>query len=164
MYRIFKEQYEADGLSLKEGAVELLTYLKDEGVRTAIASSTRSDIVEMELRDAGLLGYFDVIVGGEMAGASKPAPDIFLLAAEKLRAVGEKNQVADTADEKDMKEFIVIEDSFNGVRAAHAAGATVFMVPDLLAPTEEILKLTNRVFRSLVEVQAWLEGELEDNE
>lgn len=153
MYRVFKERYEAEGLALKKGAAELLTYLKDAGARTAIASSTRSDIVEMELKDAGLLGYFDVIVGGEMAGASKPAPDIFLLAAERLNAV-----------ERDMKEFIVIEDSFNGVRAAHAAGATVFMVPDLLTPTEEILALTDRVFDSLVDVQAWLEGEREGNE
>lgn len=173
MYRVFKERYEAEGLALKKGAAELLTYLKDEGARTAIASSTRSDIVEMELKDAGLLGYFNVIVGGEMAGASKPAPDIFLLAAEKLRALGVEKQDAAGAEsqdasgverqgseakaEKDMKQFIVIEDSFNGVRAAHAAGATVLMVPDLLEPTPEIRALTDYVFDSLVDVQAWLE-------
>ena len=178
MYRIFKERYEAEGLALKKGAAELLAYLKGADVsgaeglcaRTAIASSTRSDIVEMELRDAGLLDYFDVIVGGEMAGASKPAPDIFLLAAEKLRAVGtekldaveEENRVADAVDDRKMKEFIVIEDSFNGVRAAHAAGATVVMVPDLLTPTEEILALTDHVFDSLLDVRAWLEKMSED--
>ena len=161
MYRIFMERYEADGLPLKEGAAELLAYLKGAGesgacaavARTAIASSTRSDIVEMELRDAGLLGYFDVIVGGEMAGASKPEPDIFLLAAERLGLAIEDGKIAEKC--------FVIEDSFNGVRAAHAAGATVLMVPDLLKPTEEILALTDHVFDSLVDVQAWLENEVE---
>jgi len=161
MYRIFMERYEAEGLPLKEGAAELLAYLKGAGesgacaavARTAIASSTRSDIVEMELRDAGLLGYFDVIVGGEMAGASKPEPDIFLLAAERLGLAIEDGKIAEKC--------FVIEDSFNGVRAAHAAGATVLMVPDLLKPTEEILALTDHVFDSLVDVQAWLENEVE---
>ena len=150
MYRIFMERYEADGLPLKEGVVDLLEYLRSVGAKTAIASSTRSDIVEMELRDAGLLGYFDVIVGGEMAGASKPEPDIFLLAAERLGLAIEDGKIAEKC--------YVIEDSFNGVRAAHAAGATVLMVPDLLKPTEEIVALTDQVFDSLVEVQAWLEG------
>ena len=151
MYQIFMERYEAEGLPLKEGAAELLAYLKGAGegvavARTAIASSTRSDIVEMELRDAGLLGYFDVIVGGEMAGASKPAPDIFLLAAERLGLAIEDGRIAEKC--------YVIEDSFNGVRAAYAAGATVLMVPDLLKPTEEILSLTDHVFDTLVDVQA----------
>jgi len=96
----------------------------------------------MELRDAGLLQYFDVIVGGDMAKASKPAPDVFLLAAEKLQA--------------DIKDCIIIEDSFNGVRAARASGATVFMVPDLLEPTDEIRGLTDQVYESLLEVKDYI--------
>ena len=73
---------------------------------------------------------------------SKPDPDVFLLAAEKLQV--------------DIEDCIIIEDSFNGVRAARAAGATVFMVPDLLQPTEEIRALTDRVFRSLLEVKDYI--------
>jgi len=142
IYRIFVEHYEKYGLTIKEGVVELLTFLKDRGARTAIGSSTETNIVEMELRDAGLLQYFDVIVGGDMAKASKPAPDVFLLAAEKLQA--------------DIKDCIIIEDSFNGVRAARASGATVFMVPDLLEPTDEIRGLTDQVYESLLEVKDYI--------
>lgn len=142
MYRTFIDHYEKYGLTIKEGAVELLTYLKERGAKIAIGSSTEVDIVTMELRDAGLLQYFDVIVGGDMAKASKPAPDVFLLAAERLGAK--------------IEDCIIIEDSFNGVRAANASGATVFMVPDLLEPTEEIRALTDQVFGSLLEVKDYI--------
>ena len=142
MYQTFIEHYEKYGLTIKVGVVELLDYLKERGAGIAIGSSTEVDIVTKELRDAGLLQYFDVIVGGDMAARSKPAPDVFLLAAERLEA-----NIADC---------IIIEDSFNGVRAAHAAGATVFMVPDLLEPTDEIRALTDQVFRSLLDVKDWL--------
>ncbi len=161
VFRAFMARYETEGMTVKKGVVELLSYLKHAGASVAIGSSTRSDLIEMELRDAGLLEYFDVIVGGDMVEHSKPAPDVFLLAAEKL---GEKaGQERDAAaggeeDEKDLKEFIVIEDSFNGVRAAHAAGCTVFMVPDLLEPTDEIRALADQVFESLVDVRKWFEN------
>ena len=145
VFRTFMERFEQFGVPVKEGVSELLDFLKQQGARIAIGSSTHSDIIEAELRDAGLFDYFDVIVGGEMAKASKPAPDVFLLAAEKLGA--------------DIRDCIIIEDSFNGVRAAHASGATVFMVPDLLQPTEEIRAMADRVFGTLEEVKAWLSGE-----
>ena len=142
----FMERYEQGRIPVKEGAAALLDYLKQKNAGIALGSSTRTDIVKMELRDAGLLDYFDVVVGGDQAKASKPAPDVFLLAAGKLGA--------------DIKDCIIIEDSFNGVRAARASGGIVFMVPDLLQPTEEILPLTDRVFSSLTEVQEWLECKL----
>ena len=147
IYRTFVEHYEKYGLTVKKGVFELLDYLKERGDRTAIGSSTESEIVEMELRDAGLRDYFDVVVGGDMAKASKPAPDVFLLAAEKLGV--------------SIEDCIIIEDSFNGVRAARAAGATVFMVPDLLEPTEEIRALADRVFGSLIDVKDWLASNAE---
>ena len=142
----FMERYEQGRIPVKEGVAALLDYLKQKNAGIALGSSTRTDIVKMELRDAGLLDYFDVVVGGDQAKASKPAPDVFLLAAEKLGA--------------DIKDCIIIEDSFNGVRAARASGGIVFMVPDLLQPTEEILPLTDRVFSSLTEVREWLECKL----
>ena len=74
---------------------------------------------------------------------SKPNPDIFLKAAETL---GE-----------DPSNCVVIEDSFNGVRAARASGGVVFMVPDLLQPTEEIRAMADRVFASLTEVKEYFE-------
>ncbi len=142
VYGYFKKRCEESGIPVKEGVEELLDLLKERGARIAIGSSTHSDIIETELRDAGIYDYFNVIVGGEMVEASKPAPDVFLLAAEKLQA--------------SIRDCIIIEDSFNGVRAAHAAGGTVFMVPDLLQPTEEIKELTDWVFSSLLEVKDYI--------
>jgi beta-phosphoglucomutase-like phosphatase (HAD superfamily) len=107
-------------LAVKPGVRELLEYLKSSSFRTAVASSTYTHIVEKELSDAGILPFFDRIVGGDQVSRSKPNPDIFLRAAEVL----------DTAPEA----CLVIEDSYNGIRAAKAAGMRAIMVPDLLQP------------------------------
>ena len=144
-FKVFQKRYEEEGLPVKDGAVELLEYLKRAGARIAIGSSTAHDVVEMELRDAGLLQYFDALACGDMVEHSKPEPDVFLLAAEMLQET-----IADC---------IIIEDSFNGVIAARRAGATVFMVPDLLEPTEEIRAMADKVFGSLIEVKEWLEAQ-----
>ena len=174
--RIFQERYQEEGLAVKEGAVELLEYLKAAGARIAIGSSTRHDIVEMELRDAGLLEYFDVLACGDMVEHSKPEPDVFLLAAEKLRRLGDQpepgkqpasnnrpepeNHIGPDDLREKIADCIIIEDSFNGVKAARRTGATVFMVPDLLEPTEEIRAMADKVFESLVEVKQWFETKL----
>jgi HAD superfamily hydrolase (TIGR01509 family) len=117
------------GLQIKAQIPELLDTLKKQGVKCTVASSTRSDVVERYLKDAGLREYFSVIVGGEMVDRSKPEPDIFLLACEKS---GLKPEQA-----------LVLEDSENGVRAAAAAGIPVICVPDLKQPGEEIGRLAN---------------------
>ena len=144
-FKVFQKRYEEEGLPVKDGAVELLEYLKRAGARIAVGSSTAHDVVEMELRDAGLLQYFDALACGDMVEHSKPEPDVFLLAAEMLQET-----IADC---------IIIEDSFNGVIAARRAGATVFMVPALLEPTEEIRAMADKVFGSLIEVKEWLEAQ-----
>ena len=126
-------------LELKPGVRELLDFLRAKGCHIAIASSTRTDIVEKELADAGLIGYFSAVVGGDRAQRSKPNPDIFLKAAELL---GEKPE-----------NCVVIEDSFNGIRAAKAAGMTAIMVPDQLVPDEEIRGLADYVLPSLLGVK-----------
>ena len=126
-------------LELKPGVRELLDFLRAKGCHIAIASSTRTDIVEKELADAGLIGYFSAVVGGDRAQRSKPNPDIFLKAAELL---GEKPE-----------NCVVIEDSFNGIRAAKAAGMTAIMVPDQLVPDEEIRGLADFVLPSLLVVK-----------
>lgn len=171
--RIFQKRYQEEGLTVKEGVVELLEYLKAAGARIAIGSSTEHDIVEMELRDAGLLDYFDVLACGDMVEHSKPEPDVFLLAAERLlgqgtllgkeKQSGLENLSGPENPREKIADCIIIEDSFNGVIAARRAGATVFMVPDLLEPTEEIRAMADKVFDSLVEVKQWFEASSEDN-
>ena len=139
---LYHEHYEREGLPVKPGVPELLASLAANHVPLALASSTHSDLVRRELRDAGFLDYFDVVIGGDMVTHSKPHPEIFLRAAAALHAAPEN--------------CYVIEDSFNGIRAAAAAGAHPLMVPDLLQPTEEIRALSEQVFPSLHELLSFL--------
>ena len=135
----FHARYDNGNLPTKPGIRELLEYLHERGIKTAVASSTRTAVVEAEIRDAGLLNFFDRIIGGDQVTHSKPDPEIFLNAAAALQA--------------EPKDCYVIEDSFNGIRAAHAAGMHPLMVPDMLQPNEEIKALYEEVFPSLIEVR-----------
>ena len=139
----FAQKVQNNLLPVKKGAREILEYLKNNNVPIALASSTITGRVRSELAAAGLINYFDVIVGGDMVTKSKPEPDIFLYAADKLKIPA--------------KNCCIIEDSFNGVRAAHASGAFVIMVPDLIQPTEEIALLADIILPSLTDVGKYLE-------
>ena len=138
-FKLFMERYGEGRLPMKPGVEELLKFLKENGYKIALASSTVEWAVRQELTDAGIIGYFDRIVCGDMVKRSKPFPDIFLKAAELL--------------DSDQESCIVIEDSFNGIRAAHAAGMHPVMVPDIIQPDDEIRSLTDIVAGSLHEVR-----------
>lgn len=140
--RRYHERYDGGRLPLKPGARELLKHLHDAGWHAALASSTRLTVVEKQIEDAGLSPYFDVILGGESVLRSKPEPDIFLLACEKLGAEPELTHV--------------IEDSPNGIRAAHAGGMIPIMVPDTIEPDEEIRKMARHVLPDLFAVDTYL--------
>ena len=104
-------------------------------------------MIEMNLQNTGTARYFHDVVSGTEVKHSKPAPDTFLLAAEKLHL--------------DPKDCLVLEDSFNGVRAGRAAGCVTVMVPDMMQPTEEITQLYDRKCEDLLEVRDLLiEGKL----
>ena len=112
-----------EGLPVKEGARELLEELSKLGIPCAVASGSPRGLVEAELGNAGLLEFFRFIVTSEGGIPSKPAPDIFLVASERLGT--------------DPVRTVVFEDSPAGVEAAVAAGMPVIVVPDLVAPTAE---------------------------
>ena len=133
---LFRRLYGEARLPLKPGVVEILEELKRKGMPLALASSTRTDIVKQELADARLLQYFDAVLGGDMAPSSKPEPDIFLAAAAAL-GVPPAN-------------CYVLEDSFNGIRAAYRAGMHPVMVPDMQQPTDEIRGLVEVVVENLL--------------
>lgn len=142
--RSFHSKYDGGKLPIKVGAVNLLKYLKEKGVKVALASSTRVASVNLQIGDAGLSEYFDVIIGGDMIEKSKPAPDIFLKAAEEL---GVEPACA-----------YVIEDSYNGIRAAKRAGMIPIMVPDLLGPDEEMRELAAFIFEDLDKVREYFDS------
>lgn len=142
---LFHEYVDANGLPVKKGVRELLAYLQDAGFAIGLASSTRLAVVEEELKQAGLYDFFQVIVGGDQLQKSKPSPDIYLMACEKMGAAP-GNAYA-------------IEDSHNGIRAAYLAGMMPIMVPDLLEATEEMKEKSIAVLGDLLKVMQYFQKE-----
>ncbi|MFH5923874.1 HAD family hydrolase [Roseomonas xinghualingensis] len=115
---------EAGALKLKPGVLDLLSELDAIGMRKAVATSSSRAKADRHLRRTGIISRFDAIVTRDDVARGKPHPDLFLRAARELgHAPGN---------------CLALEDSYNGVRAADAAGSMVIMVPDLLPPTEEM--------------------------
>jgi beta-phosphoglucomutase-like phosphatase (HAD superfamily) len=133
---------ERDGIAIKHGLVGLLDWLEEVDVPKAVATSTRRSRAISKLADAGLATRFAALVGGDEVARGKPAPDIFLLAAERLGAPPSS--------------CLVLEDSAPGVRAALAAGMTPIMVPDQQAPPPDILASATLVLPTLEHVHAHL--------
>lgn len=126
LHEIVQKMIAENGMPVKPGVGDILGMLRDNGIPTALASSTRYETVCSQLKAAGFLDYFSVVIGGDMISKSKPEPDIYLAACEKL-GVKPENTAA-------------VEDSYNGIRSAHAAGMTTVMVPDIVQPDDEIMK------------------------
>ena len=140
----FYDVLTVNGAPLKKGVKALLEWLKSEGWSIGLASSTREVGVRLNMERTGLIGYFDVLIGGDMLKMSKPAPDIYLMACEKLGV--------------DPKSAYAVEDSYNGIRSAHAAGMHAIMVPDMAPPTEEMHSLARAVLPDLIAVRDWLDS------
>ncbi len=133
----FKKEEALHGIPLKKGARECLERLSSEGVTLALASSTRTEVVKRQLNDAGLLKFFKTITCGDSVLHSKPDPEIYLKACASIAMKAE--------------DCYAVEDSINGVRSAYSAGLKVIMVPDLIEPDEETVKLCKAVIPSLDE-------------
>lgn len=139
---LFHSIADQGGLPVKTGVRNLLDYLKEQGIPIALASSTRLAVVTQELQQAGLYEYFSVVMGGDQLKRSKPEPDIYLMTCEKL---GIRPVCA-----------YAIEDSYNGIRSAYAAGMKPIMVPDMLPPTEEMREKSVVVLEDMLQVRDWL--------
>lgn len=129
---------EKNGIEAKKGAKALLSYLKDNGYRVALATATGIERTEKYLKQQGLYEFFDEIVCASMVEHGKPEPDIYIYAAEKI---GLKPQ-----------ECIALEDSQNGIKSASSAGCKTVMVPDLDEPADEIKPLLYDVADGLEDV------------
>lgn len=124
------------GLPLKAGVLELLALLEQHRLPRAVVTSTRRERALQKLTRCGLLPRFDAVVTGSDVVHAKPAPDIYLLAAERLGV--------------SPSQCLVLEDSVPGVRAALAAGMTPIQIPDLVVPDEAARALGHRVMDSLL--------------
>ena len=121
----------------RPGAVELVNSLRQTDVRLGLASNSPRFLVDDALRSGGMTDAFEVIVTGDDVANAKPAPDIYLLACERL-GVPPSDAVA-------------LEDSASGVAAAKAAGLTVVAVPQF---AETDVSAADRVVASLEELLA----------
>ena len=121
----------------KLGLHEILDHLQKKGYHIAVASSSPLDLIRDNLQRVGISGYFEAVCCGQDVKHGKPAPDLFLLAVERLGLKPE--------------ECYVFEDAYNGIRAAYAANCHPIMVPDTQAPTAEMEEKADHICRSLIE-------------
>ena len=128
----------------KPGLDELLAWLDAHHIPMAVASSSRMASILHHLNGWDLTHYFPVIVSGEQFVSSKPDPEIFLKAAQGLGTLP--------------AETLVLEDSYNGVRAGAAGGFVTVMVPDLMPPDDEMRRLYTAECPDLHAVRALLEA------
>lgn len=127
----------------KPGLHEIIRYLKARGMKLAVASGSPQEIIEINLKRAGLTEAFDAVISGFSVPHGKPAPDIFLESARRIGC--------------DPKECYVFEDGANGIRAGAAAGCVTVMIPDLTAPDEELKTLCAAVFPTLLDAMHAIE-------
>lgn len=137
----------ARGIPLKPGARELLQALVQRHLRVAVATSASRRAAEHHLALSGLRDAFRIVVTRDDVAHGKPHPDLFLQAAMLLGVPP--------------AECVAVEDSFNGIRAAHAAGMMPVMVPDLLIPTDEIRAMCVHVAVDLHELMSLVAGRSE---
>lgn len=133
---------DSEGIPVKPGVRDLLTWAKQTGFRIGLASSTREVTIRRELEHAHLYHAFDHIVGGDRVARSKPYPDIYQTACLEMGV--------------SPPDAFAIEDSYNGIRAAAAADMRPIMVPDLLPPTDEMHTLCHSIFPSLTAFHTYL--------
>ena len=135
-------QYSSDhaeqfGVPLKPGLLDILGRLDRLGLPKAVATSTSRNKALALLTRTELLPRFDAVAAGDEVFNGKPHPEIFHLAAARLRV--------------EARNCIVLEDSPAGIHGAHAAGMIPVLVPDVITPSDETIQIAYRVFRSLSE-------------
>ncbi|MFN4895545.1 MAG: HAD family hydrolase [Pseudomonadota bacterium] len=131
-----------DGWPLKPGVVGVLENLKAKGLRLCVATSTAKPRAQDRLVSAKIRHFFEHISGGDEVSNGKPAPDLFLLAAGRLKLAP--------------SDCLVIEDSEYGAQAALAAGMGCVMVPDLKTPPDWIRPKLEGVFENLVSAASYI--------
>ena len=145
-YPEFRENYRAEvsrdteenGTPVKKGLYELLEVLREKRLKLAVATSSSYESAAKLLEEAKVSDYFHAIVTGNMVEHSKPAPDIYRKACEALEVAPES--------------ALALEDSYNGIRSAHAAGMKVIMIQDLLTDSTCVDALLYGKMDSLSEV------------
>lgn len=137
--RVIMEEYvDEHGVEPKAGMTELLESLRARGIRMVVATATQPDRARKYLDMVGASHYFDDIICANMVPRGKPAPDIYLLAAERMGL--RPDQV------------LAVEDAPSGIRSAHAAGMHRVLIPDQDQPSDELRALCDAVVPTLADL------------
>ncbi|RPH67031.1 MAG: HAD family phosphatase [Burkholderiales bacterium] len=131
----YLQRLRGEGVAVKPGLIELLDWLAARAVPVAVATSTQHELALEKLALAGLRHRFETIVCGDQVPKGKPAPDVYREAMTRI--------------DVDPAQCIALEDSEIGLRAAHAAGLTCIVVPDLLPPSPEYEPLAHAIVPTL---------------
>ena len=140
---IVKDMMKKDGIPLKPGAKEILTWLRENGILVSLATANDQKRTAEYLKKIGLYDMFDKIICADMVQYGKPAPDIYRYACEGLGLEPQRT--------------FAVEDSPNGIRSAYGAGCKVVMVPDLTEPDEELKKMLFARVDSLIDIKRFFE-------
>jgi HAD superfamily hydrolase (TIGR01509 family) len=133
-------------LPLLPGAVEAVRALAERWP-LGLASSSNRELIDLVLEESGLAPLFAATVSSEEVARGKPAPDVYLEAAQRLGVPPE--------------ECAAVEDSGAGIRSAHAAGMRIVAVPNPdFPPPEDALALANAQVDTVAEVTPELVGNL----
>ena len=122
----------------KPGLDEILTWLDAHHIPMVVASSSRMSSILHHLDGWNMTHYFKAVISGEQFSSSKPDPEIFYKAAAALGTEPART--------------LVLEDSYNGVRAGAAGGFVTIMVPDLSPANDEMRRLYTAECKDLYEV------------
>ena len=141
----FEADIEKNGLDKKKGLDELLKYIGDNDISKAIASGSSADYVRKCSKIAMISSDFDIIIGGDMITKCKPDPEVFEMAAGRLKVMP--------------SECLVLEDSINGAEAAIRGGFQIVIVPDSVRPPDELAERVNGISDDLSEVIGYIRRE-----
>lgn len=137
-HKELRDQWVLEDLPLKPGAAECLDELAAAGYHLGLATSSRRETAERNLRLVGLFDKFETVTCGDEVEHGKPDPEMYLLACERAGAAP--------------AECAVVEDSRNGCVAGIAAGTHVFAVPDLVPLPQEVVDGSEAVLETLFEL------------
>lgn len=143
--QLVQETIEKCGIQIKQGAIELLEYCGENGIKTVVATATPAERAREHLSSIGLFKLFSEVVGGDSTQNGKPAPDIYIKAASALSLK--------------TSECIALEDSPNGIISAFSAGCNTIMIPDMTEPEEMLKPLLYGCCETLSDVIAILKNE-----
>lgn len=130
---------EQKGIERKPGALELLRFLRERRILTAVATATDLQRTQGYLKKVGLYSWFDQIISASMVKEGKPSPDIYQYACRQLA--------------QPPAQCLAVEDSPNGVLSAYRAGCPVVMIPDQTPPDAGLSEMLYAKFDSLSDIK-----------